>query len=148
MPVPFAAVSFRPDAVGTAARPAGVVDYRLARNSVVKEFKRGRLTKLDVCDAQPELLRNAEHCGRPAPEPCPICEAELVLVTYVFGSRLPANGRCITKMAELTQFERAADERAAYVVEVCAGCSWNHLVRAFPVGGRGRGGRRSTTPSR
>jgi hypothetical protein len=134
-------VSFRPDAIGAAARPTGVVDYRLARSSVVKEFKRGRLTKLDVCDAQPELLRNAVHCGTPSPEPCPICEAPLVHVTYVFGSRLPASGRCITKLAELTRFERAPDERAAYVVEVCGGCSWNHLVRCFPVGGRG--GRRS-----
>lgn len=138
-------MSFRPDAAGAAARPTGVVDFRLARNSIVKEFKRGRLTRLDVCDAQPELLRNAEHCGRPAPEPCPICEAAMVLVTYVFGSRLPANGRCITKLAEMTRFERASEERAAYVVEVCGECSWNHLVRCFPVGGQRR--RRSSQSS-
>lgn len=129
-------MSFRPDALGAAARPTGVVDYRLARNQVVKEFKRGRLTKLDVCDAQPELLRNAVHCGRPAPEPCPICEGELALVTYVFGSRLPASGRCITKLDELSKMDRAPEERAAYVVEVCSDCAWNHLVRCFPVGRR------------
>jgi hypothetical protein len=127
-------MSFRPDAIGAAARPTGVVDYRLARNSIVKEFKRGRLTRLDVCDAQPELLRNAKHCGRPAPEPCPICESQLVLVTYVFGNRLPPNGRCITKMKELATFERATIERAAYVVEVCGECAWNHLVRSYPIG--------------
>lgn len=129
-------MSFRPDAIGAAARPTGVVDYRLVRNSTVKEFKRGRLTKLDVCDAQPELLRNAKHCGRPAQEPCPICEGDLVLVTYVFGSRLPPSGRCITKLNELTKFDRAAEERAAYVVEVCPDCAWNHLVRSYPVGRR------------
>jgi hypothetical protein len=129
-------VSFRPDAIGAAARPTGVVDYRLVRNSIVKEFKRGRLTRLDVCDAQPELLRNAQHCGRAAQEPCPICEGELVLVTYVFGSRLPPGGRCITKLNELTKFDRAAEERAVYVVEVCAECAWNHLVRSYPVGRR------------
>ena len=129
-------MSFRTDSVGAVARPAGLVDYRLARNSVLKEFRRGRLTRLDVCDAQAELLRNAEHCGRPASEPCPICEGRMVLVTYVFGSRLPASGRCITKMDELSKFDRAAEERAAYVVEVCGECAWNHLVRSFPVGRR------------
>ena len=131
-------MSFRPDAIGSAARPTGVVDYRLARNGIVKEFKRGRLTRLDVCDAQPELLRNAQHCGRPAAEPCPICEGAMVLVTYVFGSRLPASGRCITKLDELTKMDRAREERAAYVVEVCAECSWNHLVRSYPIGRRPR----------
>lgn len=129
-------MSFRPDSLGAAARPAGLVDYRLARNAVIKEFKKGRLKRLDVCDAQPELLRNAQHCGRPASEPCPICEGGLVLVTYVFGSRLPASGRCITKMDELSKFDRAAEERTAYVVEVCAECAWNHLIRSFPVGRR------------
>ena len=129
-------MSFRPDAIGAAPRPTGVVDYRLARNSIVKEYRRGRLTKLDICDAQPELLRNAQHCGRPAPEPCPICESDLVLVTYVFGSRLPPSGRCITKLKELATFERAAEERAAYIVEVCRECAWNHLVRSYPVGRR------------
>jgi hypothetical protein len=131
-------VSFRPEAWGTAAKPAGVVDYRLARNSVIKEFKRGRLTKLDVCDAQPELLRNAEHCGRPAAEPCPICSAPMSLVTYVFGNRLPPSGRCITKLDELAKFDRSPEERAAYVVEVCAECAWNHLLRCFPLGRRRR----------
>lgn len=133
---PFAPMSFRPDSLGATTRPAGQVDYRLARNAIIKEFRRGRLTRLDVCDAQPELLRNAEHCGRPATEPCPICEAEMVLVTYVFGSRMPPSGRCITKIDDLAKLDRAAEERAAYVVEVCSGCAWNHLVRSFPLGRR------------
>ena len=130
-------MSFRTESLG-AARPAGVVDYRLARNSIIKEFRRGRLKRVDVCDAQPELLRNAAYCGRPAEEPCPICAGQMVLVTYVFGSRLPASGRCIIKMDELAKLDRAPEERAAYVVEVCGDCSWNHLVRSFPVGRRRR----------
>lgn len=130
-------MSFRPDSIGAAARPAGVVDYRLARNSIVKEYRRGRLKRIDICDAQAELLRNAEFCGRPASEPCPICENDtMVLVTYVFGSRMPASGRCILKGEELAKLDRAVEERAAYVVEVCTDCSWNHLVRSFPVGRR------------
>lgn len=131
-------MTFRPDAI-RGAPPGGftgVVDFRLARNAVVKEFRRGRLSRLDVCDAHPELLRNALHCGRPAPEPCPICEQPLALVTYVFGSRLPPGGRCITSLNELTKLNRGSRELSAYVVEVCPACSWNHLSRTFPVGRR------------
>jgi hypothetical protein len=132
-------MTFRPDALrgAPAGGFAGVVDFRLARNAVVKEFKRGRLSRLDVCDAHPELLRNAVHCGRPGPEVCPICEErDLVLVTYVFGSRLPPSGRCMTSVEELARLNRGARELAAYVVEVCTGCNWNHLIRTFPVGRR------------
>ena len=62
-----------------------------------------------------------------------------MLVTYVFGSRLPASGRCISSKGELAQLSRRTTELAAYVVEVCQECAWNHLARTFPVG-RGRRG--------
>ena len=134
-------MTFRPDVLRGAPVGAsvGTVDFRLARSAVVKEFRRGRLSRLDVCDAHPELLRAATHHGRPAPEPCPICEDELVLVTYVFGSRLPPGGRCITSLKELATLDRQRRELAAYEVEVCPACRWNHLRRTFPVG-RGQGG--------
>lgn len=130
-------MSFRPDALGAAPRPPGVVDYRLARNAILKEFRKNRLTRHDVCDAQAELLRNADFAGRPAAEPCPICEGDsLVHVTYVFGPRMPASGRCVLDADELKRLDRAAEERTTYVVEVCGGCSWNHLIRSFPIGSR------------
>ena len=93
------AMSFGPSALrgfpvtGTGGR----VEYRLARNAVVSEFRKGRLSRLDVCDAHPELLRAARNVGVALPENCPICEeTEVVHVTYVFGPRLPKNGRCPT----------------------------------------------------
>ena len=54
-----------------------------------------------------------------------------MLVTYVFGPRLPASGLCITSKKELKGFARKAGDFAAYVVEVCPECSWNHLARTF-----------------
>ena len=139
-------MTFRPDVVRGApsGAPTGVVDFRLQRNGVVKEYKKGRLSRMDVCDAHPELLRNAEHASRPATELCPICETPdaLVLVTYVFGAGLPASGRCILSDRELAKLERGKTDLAGYVVEVCRTCNWNHLLRSFPVGGRGsRAGR-------
>jgi hypothetical protein len=131
-------VDFSPELLRGAPAPrslSGQVDYRLARNAVVREFRRGRLSRLDVCDAHPELVRAARGVGEPSREDCPICEdAKVVLVTYVFGSRLPAGGRCVSTRAELAKLARGARELACYVVEVCPECAWNHLARTFPVG--------------
>jgi hypothetical protein len=116
---------------------AGVVDHRLARRALINEYRRGRLGREQVCDAHPELLRAARHIGRPTRSDCPICEkAKLTLVTYAFGPRLPAHGRCVTSTQELHQLNRRAEEYAAYVVEVCTACSWHHLLRVLPLGGR------------
>ncbi|HUO48259.1 MAG TPA: DUF5318 family protein [Acidimicrobiales bacterium] len=122
----------------------GRVEFRLARNAVVSEFRKGRLSRLDVCDAHPELLRAARNVGVERPEECPICaESNLVFVTYVFGARLPAHGRCPATAAELARLCRRADEVACYVVEVCPACSWNHLARTYPAGGRHRAAARA-----
>ncbi|HEV7886574.1 MAG TPA: DUF5318 family protein [Acidimicrobiales bacterium] len=116
----------------------GQIDYRLARNSIIKEFKRGRLSRLDVCDAHPELMRAATHVGAPTAEQCPICEArDLVLVSYAFGPHLPPSGQCFTSAAELARLSRRAGQVACYVVEVCPDCRWNHLTRTY-ISGRPR----------
>jgi hypothetical protein len=130
-------VSFRPGAIqGAQTSPAGGrVEYRLARNAVVAEFRRGRLSKLDVCDAHPELLRASRHVGSAMGEDCPICETGgLVEVTFVFGSRLPPGGRCVSSAAELARYWRRKDPVVCYVVEVCPACAWNHLLRMYPAG--------------
>ncbi len=136
-------MSFRPESIGGAgATPAsGQIDYRLIRRHTVEEFRRGRLGRRDICDAHPELLRAARGIGRPGhPLECPICEEEaLVLVSFAFGTNLPAHGRVVDTHREMTKLSRRRDECTCYVVEVCPECSWNHLVRAFPLGGRGTG---------
>jgi hypothetical protein len=115
----------------------GRVDYRLARNALVSEFKKGRLSRTDVCDAHPELLRAARNVGSPTPDDCPICDDELLVhVSYVFGKRMPPNGKCVTSRAEMERLARRSGELTCYVVEVCPGCSWNHLRHIFPIGGR------------
>ena len=74
----------------------GSVDYRLARDRVVRAFTSGEATRSEVCDAQSELMRNARECGTSLEQRCPIChDADLVQVTYVFVPRLPAAGRCM-----------------------------------------------------
>ncbi|MEO7571696.1 MAG: DUF5318 family protein [Acidimicrobiales bacterium] len=130
-------MTFRPDAIrGNGQQAAGgVIDYRLARMGVVSEFRKGRLARHEVCDAHPELKRAAQSASEATDMECPICEEDhIVLVTYAFGSRLPASGRCITTKGELAKLAKGRSQLAAYVVEVCPSCSWNHLARTFLIG--------------
>jgi hypothetical protein len=125
-------VSFGPGAIKGATATPGEIDYRLARQALISEYRKGRLAQHEVCDAHPELIRNAKFCSEPSRLPCPICdEQNLVLVTYVFGPRLPASGLCITSKNEMKTLSKRSGQFAAYVVEVCTNCSWNHLARTF-----------------
>ena len=115
----------------------GVIDHRLARRALISEYRKGRLARHQVCDAHPELIRAARSIGQPTGTDCPICEEhKLVLVTYAFGPRLPKHGRCISNIRDLQQLNRRPEQYAAYVVEVCPSCSWHHLLRMLPLGGR------------
>ena len=111
------------------------IDHRLERRALIIEYRKGRLRQDQVCDAHPELIRAAKNVGTPTDTPCPICdERELKLVTYVFGRRLPAHGRCVSSAEEMRALNRRRDELTAYVVEACVSCHWHHLRKVLPVG--------------
>src|SRR5580704_4848523 len=121
------------------------VEYRIVRNGLVQEVERGRVQKIDVCDAHPELLRAARNVGRPTKEVCPICDdGRLVTVTFVFGAKLPPGGRCPGTVAELKALCRRPELVLCYEVEVCPSCAWHHLMRKYPADG-GSGGRARRT---
>ena len=122
---------FRPAEV-SADHEGGEIDYRLARQSLLREFESGNLDRHDVCDAHPELRRAAAAIGDPTGDECPICTEELlVLVRYVFGPRLPSHGRCISRPGEMAKLAQRKGRFTCYVVEVCRGCAWNHLRRSY-----------------
>jgi hypothetical protein len=124
-------MGFRADTVRGADGP-GEIDYRLARQAVLSEYRKGRVARHEICDAHPELARAARECGEPTRLACPVCEeVNVVLVSYVFGPRLPAFGRCITTKRELQSIAKRSGSFSCYVVEVCPACSWNHLARTF-----------------
>ena len=128
---------FRPEAIrgASAGAPGATIDYRLARLAVISEYRKGRLARHEVCDAHPELRRAARSASEPTEMECPICEEDhIVLVTYAFGAKLPASGRCITAKGELAKLAKGRSQLAAYVVEVCPSCHWNHLAKTFLLG--------------
>jgi len=110
----------------------GDVDYRLARQALLNSYRSGEVSSEDVCDAHPELRRAAAQYSTATSDACPVCDADaLALVSYVFGPRLPAHGRCVNSLAELDRIRKRKGTFTCYVVEVCPGCAWNHLRRAY-----------------
>ena len=102
---------------------------------LINQVRLGRIARTEVCDAHPELIRAARNVGVMTSTDCPICEDDqLRIVTYVFGHRLPASGKCVSTAKELRDLaKRGADEMTAYVVEACPECRWHHLLRIIPV---------------
>jgi hypothetical protein len=128
--------------VGT--MPASIVDYSLARRAVLREYHSGRLSRFDICDAHPDLLRAARYCGEVTGSACPICDGgPLALVSYVFSDELPSNenGK-VWPHRDVGPLMKLCDARL-YTVEVCPDCSWNHLRSQSALGsGRRRSARK------
>jgi hypothetical protein len=113
-----------------------VVDYALARRAVLTALRRGQVRREEVCDAQAYLRRAARYHGEQAGAPCPVCEdAELLHVTYAYGEYFPSggNGRARARR-ELRELAGELPEFSVFVVEVCLGCGWNHLVTSYVLG--------------
>lgn len=112
------------------------VDYRMARRALLLNLQRGFVSRMDVCDAHPELMRAARFIGRETAEECPICgEDGLRVVVYTYGKQLKGreNGR-VRRWDDLAELRQQYGEFACYLVEVCTACSWNHLLRSFVTG--------------
>ena len=120
----------RPLALGK--RPLGSIDYTLAKRALLREFRVGLLSRLDICDAHPELLRAARYVGAPASKSCPVCAREnLRLLAYVYADDLKADNGRVWELKQALALAAAHRGGHCYVVEVCTDCSWNHLSQAF-----------------
>jgi hypothetical protein len=112
-----------------------VVDYGLARRATIQSIRSGHMEARDVCDAHPYLLRAARFHGEPTERVCPICEHQNVTnVTYVYGDELGRLAGRVKATADLADMAQEYGEFRVYVVEVCQGCSWNHLAVSFVLG--------------
>jgi hypothetical protein len=112
-----------------------VIDYSLARRATLEALFSGGATTMDVCDAHPYLLRAAKFHGEPTRRLCPVCRREnLTHVSYVYGDELGQYSGRIKPTPELETLARQHGEFRVYVVEVCQGCSWNHLTTSYVLG--------------
>jgi hypothetical protein len=109
-----------------------VVNYALAKRALLREFRVGMLSRLDICDAHPELLRAAKHVGEATKRQCPVCRAEqLKLLAYVYADDLNGDNGRVWNLEKGLALAAAHAGACCYVVEVCTSCSWNHLSEAF-----------------
>ena len=78
---------------GKGSRPdLGIVDYTLAKRALLRDARRGLLSRPDICDAHPELMRAAKNIGQETARPCPVCdEFSLRLLAYVYADDLKKN---------------------------------------------------------
>lgn len=112
-----------------------VIDYALRRRAVLTQLQSGLVNTLDVCDAQPYLLQAAKFHGRSTETPCPVCRAtNLTHVSWVYGDELKQAAGSARAPEELDRMANLFGEFNVFVVEVCRGCGWNHLVRSYVLG--------------
>ena len=126
-----------------------VVDYSLRKRALLRDVYSGRVGTYEVCDASPYLKSAARFHGEPTEERCPICRRENVtLVHYIYGDELKQSAGQARTLAELPVLAMTLHEFQVYVVEVCRGCSWNHLVEQYLLGRDGLAGSGATAVRR
>jgi hypothetical protein len=110
----------------------GAVDYTLVKRGLLRDFRRGLLSRVDICDAHPELMRAARNVGEPTERLCPVCrEKNLRLLAYVFADALNGDNGRVWELTKALRLAAGHPDGTCYVVEVCTDCSWNHLSQAF-----------------
>ncbi len=121
--------------VADPARPRHVIDYVLARRSIIEHMKVDALAREEVCDADPYLLRAAKHHGEQTERLCPMCSrSELVHVTYTFGDDLGFRSGHVNSSQDVAIMANEYGHFRVYVVEVCKSCHWNHLFMSYVLG--------------
>jgi len=132
MNVALPSVTAYPQAMRTQRQ---VVDYSLRRRALLREVYAGRVGVYEVCDASPYLKSAAKFHGEATEDRCPVCRREnLTLVHYIYGDELKQSAGQARTRAELPVLAMTFREFQVYVVEVCRGCGWNHLVEQFVLG--------------
>jgi hypothetical protein len=111
------------------------IDYSLQRRALLREVYAGRVALPEVCDASPYLKSAARFHGEATEQRCPICRREFVThVHYIYGDQLKQSAGQARSRDELALLADTLGEFQVYVVEVCRGCDWNHLVEQYLLG--------------
>ena len=91
--------------------------------------------RYEVCDASPYLKNAARFHGEPTDERCPICRREnLTHVHYIYGDELKQSAGQARTPGRAAVLAMTLREFQVFVVEVCRGCGWNHLVEQYLLG--------------
>ena len=112
-----------------------VVDHALERRTALLDLRAGRVDRADACDASPYLLKAAERLGTRTERPCPVCaRTALDEVLWVYGDAVGDAAGTARTPAQVARLAAEVPDVVVYLVEVCGGCQWNHLVRSWHEG--------------
>ena len=121
--------------LGTLWSRRDAIDYSLKRRATLIALFKGTTSGLDACDADPYLKSAAKYHGERVERLCPVCrKAEMVELRYTFGDQLGQYSGRIKTSTEIAEMQNEYGEFRVYIVEVCMGCGWHHLIYSFRLG--------------
>lgn len=106
------------------------VSHEWERRTVLREFRAGKKSRDQVCDADFLLRAAAEHHGVDAARPCPICGSPMRIILWVYGENLGRRSGSARSEEEIAELVDETGPFTVHKVEVCATCRWNHLLSA------------------
>ena len=107
----------------------GEVSHEWQRRTALREYRAGRMSREQICDADFLLRAAAEHHGSPAARPCPVCEAKMREVKWIYGDNLGRRSGTARNDAEIDRIVHEVGPTTVHVVEVCSTCRWNYLLK-------------------
>lgn len=105
------------------------VSHEWQRRSTVRSLMQGQLLIDEVCDADFLLRAAAEHHGRDAARPCPVCGKAMREVKWVYSEKLGRRTGTARGDEEIERLVAEVGPLTVHLVEVCTHCKWNHLLK-------------------
>lgn len=112
---------------------AHIVSHEWERRAVLREFRAGKKSREEVCDADFLLRAAAEHHGVDSGRPCPICGGTMRDILWVYGENLGRHAGSARSETEIAELVHETGPFTVHKVEVCPDCRWNHLLSASEV---------------
>ncbi|MCT1451841.1 MULTISPECIES: DUF5318 domain-containing protein [unclassified Corynebacterium] len=119
------------------------VSHEWERRAALREFRAGKKSREEVCDADFLLRAAAEHHGVDSGRDCPICGTPMRNVFWVYGDNLGRRSGSARGGQEIAELIDEVGPFTVHTVEVCGFCRWNHLLltaEAVPVQSFSAGG--------
>lgn len=112
----------------------GEVDHSLLKRQRLQEYRAGKVSRRQICEATAQLVAAARFHGDVAPERCPICKGEnLRVVKWIFGDNLGRRSGTACGDIELSGIVKEYGSCTVKEVEVCPDCKWSFLIRSLQV---------------
>ena len=113
-----------------------IVSHEWERRATLREFRAGKKSREELCDADFLLRAAGEHHGVDSDRPCPICESAMRTVLWVYGDNLGRRSGSARREDEIAELIDETGPFTVHTVEVCGSCRWNYLLstaEAVPV---------------